>query len=135
MLPIPVKFETCPLCDRAGYFFITVKVYDNSPKGYHFERLCGECAFDVVKAKHADDIDLDDSKFYQYHYILDDKHMKDTRPVSGLCDCHLCKNYSRAYLRHLHKVGDSLGYRLATMHNLRFYTMLMEKLRASQNGA
>ncbi len=81
------------------------------------------------------DIDLANPKFYQYHYILDDKHMKDTRPVSQVCDCHLCKNYSRAYLRHLHKVGDSLGYRLATMHNLRFYTMLMEKLRAADHGA
>ena len=40
-------------------------------------------------------------------------------------------NYSRAYLRHLFKINDPLAYRLATIHNLRFYTNLMEKLRKS----
>ncbi|MFO6256484.1 tRNA-guanine transglycosylase [Pseudomonas aeruginosa] len=45
------------------------------------------------------------------------------------CDCELCVNHSRAYLHHLFKVGDSLAYRLATIHNLRFYSRLMEKLR------
>jgi len=70
-------------------------------------------------------------KFYSYHYILDDVHRRDSRPVSDLCDCHTCRNYSRAYLRHLKRIGDSLGNRLATFHNLRFYTMLMEKLAAT----
>jgi queuine tRNA-ribosyltransferase len=75
-----------------------------------------------------DHIDLS-RPFYKYHYILDDIHRRDTRPVSTLCDCLACTNYSRAYLRHLVSIGDGLGSRLATIHNLRFYTMLMELLR------
>ena len=67
-------------------------------------------------------------QFYGYYYITDDKHRRDFRPVSKICDCHCCKNYSRAYLRHLAIIGDSLADRLATMHNLRFYTMLMENM-------
>lgn len=67
--------------------------------------------------------------FYRFHYILDDAHRRDAQPVSTLCDCHLCTHYSRAYLRHLVSIGDGLGSRLATIHNLRFYTMLMEMLR------
>jgi len=67
--------------------------------------------------------------FYQYMYPLDDAYRRDKRPISCLCDCHACKHYSRAYLRHLLSIGDGLGSRLATIHNLRFYTMLMEALQ------
>ena len=74
------------------------------------------------------DIDLS-RNFYRYHYILDDEYRRDGRPISHLCDCLACTNYSRAYVRHLVSIGDSLGHRLATMHNLRFYTMLMETLQ------
>jgi queuine tRNA-ribosyltransferase len=76
----------------------------------------------------AADIDLT-RDFYRYHYILDDDHRRDSRPISAICDCHTCAHYSRAYLRHLASIGDSLAARLATIHNLRFYTMLMEKLQ------
>ena len=75
------------------------------------------------------DIDADSKDFYKYYYLLDDKYRRDSRPVSQICDCLCCKNYSRAYLRHLNIIGDSLGNRLATIHNLRFYTMLMEALQ------
>ena len=68
-------------------------------------------------------------RFYRFYYIADDKHFRDDSPVSVGCDCHLCRHYSRAYLRHLYKVGDSLAYRLATIHNVRFYSRLMELLR------
>jgi len=67
--------------------------------------------------------------FYQYMYPLDDVYRRDPRPISPLCDCHACTNYSRGYLRHLISIGDSLGNRLATIHNLRFFTMLMEILK------
>lgn len=78
--------------------------------------------------KSAADIDTN-SAFYKYYYVLDDKYRRDSRPVSAICDCLCCTNYSRAYLRHLNIIGDSLGNRLATIHNLRFYTMLMEALQ------
>jgi len=75
------------------------------------------------------EIDLEYNKFYEYYYITDDKYRRDSRPVSQVCDCYCCKNYSRAYLRHLAVTGDSLANRLATVHNLRFYSTLMELTR------
>ncbi len=71
--------------------------------------------------------------FARRYYILDDEHRREEGPVSPACDCYLCRNYSRAYLRHLYSVGDSLAYRLATLHNLRFYTMLLERLAAEED--
>jgi queuine tRNA-ribosyltransferase len=50
------------------------------------------------------------------------------KPVSDICTCTTCKNYSRGYLNHLFKRQDSLAIRLATIHNLRFYSELMEKI-------
>ena len=62
-------------------------------------------------------------------YIRDAEHRRDARPVSEACDCLCCRAYSRAYLHHLFAVGDSLAWRLATIHNLRFYTTLLGRLR------
>jgi queuine tRNA-ribosyltransferase len=73
--------------------------------------------------------DIYDKPFYEFVYILDEKHRTADKPVSENCDCYTCENYSRAFLRHLFKVGDTLAYRLATIHNLRFYSKLMEKIR------
>ena len=72
---------------------------------------------------------------YSHYYILDERHIRDTSPVSSQCDCLTCRAYSRAYLRHLHKAGDSSAYRLATIHNLRFYTQFMERLRSCAAAA
>ncbi len=69
-----------------------------------------------------------DSLDYEFLHIGSGKYKEDTLPISNDCDCITCKNYSRAYLRHLFKTGDSLAWRLATIHNLRFYSMLMEGL-------
>lgn len=76
-----------------------------------------------------DDININESDFYKSYYIMDDKYIIDFLPVSNLCDCHLCKNFSRAYLRHLYKLNEMQAFRLATIHNLRFYSMLMELIR------
>ncbi|MCL2372579.1 MAG: tRNA guanosine(34) transglycosylase Tgt [Defluviitaleaceae bacterium] len=74
--------------------------------------------------------DIDTSNnFYKHMYILDDIYRRDGAPISKICDCHTCRNYSRGYLRHLLSIGDGLGLRLATIHNLRFFTMLMEALQ------
>jgi queuine tRNA-ribosyltransferase len=74
----------------------------------------------------AGEIDVESQNFYGYHYLADDKYHRDPRPVSRVCDCFCCKRHSRAYLRHLAAVGDPLACRLATIHNLRFYQMLMD---------
>ena len=53
----------------------------------------------------------------------------DTRPIEEDCPCYTCRNYSRAYLRHLDKCGEILGSRLNTTHNLHFYQRLMREIR------
>ncbi|MBQ3118407.1 MAG: tRNA guanosine(34) transglycosylase Tgt [Clostridia bacterium] len=67
--------------------------------------------------------------------IINQKYMTDALPIDPECDCPVCRNHSRAYIRHLLKAGEMLGMRLAVMHNLYFYNNLMEKIRfAIENG-
>jgi queuine tRNA-ribosyltransferase len=54
---------------------------------------------------------------------------RDFTPLDPECDCYTCKNYTRAYLRHLVKCNEILGMRLLSLHNLRFLTRLMERVR------
>ena len=54
---------------------------------------------------------------------------RDFSPLDKECDCYTCKNYTRAYIRHLVKNNEILGVRLLSMHNLRFLTNLMERFR------
>ena len=61
--------------------------------------------------------------------ILNAKYELDDSPLDAGCDCPTCKNFSKAYLRHLFKSGEMLGMRLAVMHNLYFYNTLMERIR------
>lgn len=73
---------------------------------------------------------LDDLK-YKTVKILNEKYREDFSPVDSECDCLACKNYSKAYIRHLFMSEDYLGQRLATIHNIRFYMRLMGKIRAN----
>lgn len=57
--------------------------------------------------------------------------VEDFAPVDSACDCYGCLNHTRAYVRHLFAAEESLGIRLATMHNLRFYLNLMQKIRTA----
>jgi queuine tRNA-ribosyltransferase len=61
--------------------------------------------------------------------IRNSRFARDTRPLDGRCDCYTCRNYSRAYLRHLDQCGEILGARLNTIHNLHYYQELMRGLR------
>ena len=61
--------------------------------------------------------------------ILNAKYESDPLPLDESCDCPVCKNHSRAYIRHLFKSGEMLGMRLGVMHNLYFYNTLMERIR------
>ncbi len=62
-------------------------------------------------------------------------HESDTRPLDEACDCYTCRNYSRAYLRHLFRCNEILGSRLNTIHNLAYYQALMRQIRAAiENG-
>ena len=61
--------------------------------------------------------------------IKNAKYERDERPIDPACGCPACRNYSRAYIRHLFKAEELLGMRLAVMHNLWFYNHLMERIR------
>ena len=57
------------------------------------------------------------------------RYREDPAPVDDLCDCYTCRNYSRAYLRHLFMAGEILAMVLNTIHNVRHYLRLMERIR------
>ena len=57
------------------------------------------------------------------------KYTLDDSPIDPQCDCPVCRNFSRAYLRHLFKAEEILALRLAVMHNLYFYNKLTQRIR------
>ncbi len=57
------------------------------------------------------------------------EYMQDNSPLDPECDCYTCRNYSKAYLRHLFLVGEILSCRLNSIHNLYFYSTLMKRAR------
>ncbi len=61
--------------------------------------------------------------------IKNARYKADLRPLDETCTCSTCRNYSRAYLHHLHRSGEILGARLNTLHNLHYYQTLMRELR------
>lgn len=63
--------------------------------------------------------------------IKNEKYARDDQPIDPLCDCPVCRRYSRAYIRHLFKAEEMLAMRFAVMHNLYFYNKLAENIRAS----
>ncbi|UCC68690.1 MAG: queuine tRNA-ribosyltransferase family protein [Armatimonadota bacterium] len=75
-------------------------------------------------------LDEEAGAFYEHVRIEDDRYRRDERPVEEGCDCPACRGYSRSYLRHLFEIGDAAGWRLATLHNLRFYARLMAGLQS-----
>ncbi|MBQ4054596.1 MAG: tRNA guanosine(34) transglycosylase Tgt [Clostridia bacterium] len=66
--------------------------------------------------------------------VLNEKFMYDDGPISPTCNCPACKNYSKAYIRHLFKAREALGMRLCVQHNLYFYNELMAKIREALDG-
>jgi len=84
-----------------------------------------DCVMPSRNARHANlftwkgKLNLNNEKFYN-----------DPRPIDEDCDCPVCRNYSRAYIRHLFKAREMLGMRLCVLHNLYFYNELMEHIRA-----
>lgn len=61
--------------------------------------------------------------------LLNQKYETDPEPIDSTCGCPACRNYSRAYIRHLFKAKEMLGMRLCVLHNLYFYNHLMEEIR------
>lgn len=63
--------------------------------------------------------------------IKNEKYARDSEPIDPLCDCPVCRRYSRAYVRHLFKAEEMLAMRLAVTHNLYFYNNLTKRIRDS----
>lgn len=63
--------------------------------------------------------------------IKKEQYKKDFSPLDPNCDCYTCKNFSRAYLRHLYHAGEVLSLRLNTLHNVAFYLNMMKQIRQS----
>ena len=61
--------------------------------------------------------------------INNEKYKEDFTPLDDECDCYTCKNYTKAYLRHLHKTDEIFGKRLLSIHNIRFLLKLSEDIR------
>ena len=66
--------------------------------------------------------------------IMNAKFELDTRPIDEGCQCPTCKNYTRAYIRHLFKAKEMLAMRLCVLHNLYFYNKLMADISAALDG-
>jgi queuine tRNA-ribosyltransferase len=63
--------------------------------------------------------------------IKNARYKEEDRPLDETCECYTCRNFSRAYLYHLHRAGEILGARLNTIHNLHYYLQLMREMRAA----
>jgi queuine tRNA-ribosyltransferase len=108
----------------------------------HSRRFIFDCTLPTRDARHqrlyvfnatwaAESLPAGDD-FYRYVYILDSEYARDERPVEPGCDCACCRQYERAFIHHLFKTKDALGERLATIHNLRFFSRLIERLQLSR---
>jgi queuine tRNA-ribosyltransferase len=73
--------------------------------------------------------DLMKDDFYETMNVTNERFTEDLSPLDKDCTCYTCKNHTRAYVRHLFKTDEMLAYRLATIHNVRFYVELMEIIR------
>jgi queuine tRNA-ribosyltransferase len=63
--------------------------------------------------------------------IKNAQYRMDMSPLDERCTCYTCRNFTRAYLHHLHRIGEILGARLNTIHNLHYYQQLMSEIRAA----
>jgi queuine tRNA-ribosyltransferase len=63
--------------------------------------------------------------------IKNAQYRLDLRPLDEQCACYTCRNFTRAYLHHLHRLNEILGARLNTIHNLHYYQQLMSEIRAA----
>ncbi len=144
--------DTGRLVDMVGY--VSELVGTDTPKhalgigkpenlvaAYELGYRMFDCALPTRDARHkrlfafVDETSCSGTDFYEPVYLQDRKHARDGRPVDERCDCLCCARYSRAYLHHLFQVGDTLAPRLATIHNLRFYSRLMERLARPEASA
>ncbi|HOX21650.1 MAG TPA: tRNA guanosine(34) transglycosylase Tgt [Candidatus Paceibacterota bacterium] len=95
-----------------------------------------DCVIPTRHARHGEMFvwkanDFKKKDFYEVIAINKSQYFDDFSSLDKNCDCYTCKNFSRAYLHHLYKTKEMLYYRLATIHNIRFYLELMKRIRES----
>lgn len=94
-----------------------------------------DCVIPTREARHGKlyvfnpETDLKEKKFYSNIFIREERYTRDERPISEDCKCYTCRNFSRGYLHHLFELEDCLAFRLATIHNLYFYSELMRLIK------
>ena len=123
--------------------FVIPYLAENSPKhllgvGTPFDivqavsRGCDtfDCVIPTREARHGR-LYVSNQDGYSTLDIRLEKFKEDFTPIDNTCDCYLCLNHSKSYLRHLFAGGEPLATRLATMHNLKFYLNLMKKIRTA----
>lgn len=100
-----------------------------------------DCALPTRNARHGDlftrsSADWNfDKPFYQITHITNEQYKADFSAPDEQCDCHTCKHYSKAMLRHLFAVGEPLAQRLASIHNVYFYLSMMKEIKKQiKNG-
>jgi len=126
-------------------------ISNNSPKGYLLYGLgigmpediialhklgfnIFDCVLPTRDARHGRAYVFKGNNFdYEFIDLTKGKMREDDNKLSDNCDCLTCTRYKKSYLAHLFKVKDFTAGRLVTIHNLRFYSMLMEKLRVLVN--
>lgn len=109
--------------------------------------ICAELGYDLFdcviptrEARHGKlyvfnpEVDLKDKDFYSNIFIKEEKYTRDEKPISEHCNCYTCRNFSRAYIHHLFELEDCLAFRLATIHNLYFYTELIRLIKERNNA-
>ena len=84
-----------------------------------------DCVSPTRLARHGNALTLNGKMNIRNH-----KYMEDFTPIESECDCYACKNFTRAYIRHLIVADESFGQRLLSIHNIRFLTRLMEDIRS-----
>jgi len=93
-----------------------------------------DCVIPTRNARHGllyvkSKIQFPRKNFYQKIHITNAKYKNDFKPLEANCSCYACRNFSRAYIRHLFMAKEQLGKTLATIHNLAFYLNLMRDIR------
>ncbi|MBI2607835.1 MAG: tRNA guanosine(34) transglycosylase Tgt [Candidatus Doudnabacteria bacterium] len=98
-----------------------------------------DCVIPTREARHGKlyvNLKPQDGEGYRTVNIFQEQFKEDFETLDNACPCYGCRNYTKAYLRHLFASEEPLGIRLATMHNLRFYLDLMKRIRETiENGS
>jgi len=142
-----------PIMENGGFDYEVAQVLAEETPGNYFlyglgvgkpEDIVGcvklgfnifDCVLPTRDARHGRLYVFDDKNGFDYHYYSPkERDITSDEKVSEICDCLLCQNYSKGYLTHLFKIKDATAWRLATIHNLRFYANLMERLKGNGSG-